>query len=188
LETSDILAALEGCRSILFIPEEDFDTVRPYHASLRDFLTNEERSNNFFLAPAKYHAMLMIRCLKAFRNGDTVPEYALVSWNYHANSLLSTVSANQEPEELQSEVERIDLDWVKSWMTGALFWEGVKHLRLDVPSIDLPKTHWAWAMRIKLRWIFKILNDFEKHLLQRRDPDLRDLLVRDHSDPGLRSS
>src|SRR5690242_6336738 len=46
LEISDIRMALDGCHSILTIPEEDTEEIRPYHASLQDFLTNQKRSEN----------------------------------------------------------------------------------------------------------------------------------------------
>jgi hypothetical protein len=53
LDVSEVRLALAGCHSILVIPEDDGESVRPYHASLRDFLTNKERSQDLYYAPAK---------------------------------------------------------------------------------------------------------------------------------------
>jgi hypothetical protein len=140
LEASEIQAALDGCRSILIIPEKNDDTIRSYHASLRDFLTKEERSKDLFCAPAQCNATLMIHCLKgitnALRNGNNAPKYASTSWCYHASSLLS--ESGQGLELLQSmseaQVQHIDLKWMEFWIAEALCWGWLPYPRDNLPS------------------------------------------------------
>jgi RecA/RadA recombinase len=87
LDGPGVRFALAGCRSILDVPG-DSSEIKSYHASLRDFLTNQSRSNILFYAPATSHGQLMVACLssitRAFSDGTHAPEYALVSWYYHA--------------------------------------------------------------------------------------------------------
>ena len=134
-----ILSALRRCHPILSIAEGR--TINPYHASLRDFLTDQSRSTTLFLAPATCHGQLMLGCLSAitmaFRVGESGPKYALVSWYHHACSFLITSSADvlgQMKDQVQELVAKIDLDWVKSWLIDALFWKGGKSLRFDLPT------------------------------------------------------
>ena len=144
LTASGILSALRRCHSILSIAEGS--TINPYHASLRDFLTDQSRAATLFLAPAAYHGQLMLAChsaiTRAFREGTDGPRYALVSWYYHACSFLVTSSGHSEGlEEMKDEVEalvkEIDLDWVKSWLLDALYWERVGSLSVELPSIKV---------------------------------------------------
>jgi hypothetical protein len=51
LDIVDIRAALDRCHSILIVPDDENESIRPYHASLREFLANEERSMEFFYPP-----------------------------------------------------------------------------------------------------------------------------------------
>ena len=141
LTPSGILSALRRCHSILSIPERS--TINPYHASLRDFLTDHSRATTLFLAPAMCHGRLMLACLSAitnaFREGSTGPRYALVSWYYHAYSVLTTSSGDSETlgemkGEIQELVKKIDLDWVKSWLIESVHWERVMHLSVELPS------------------------------------------------------
>jgi hypothetical protein len=48
LDVSEVWMGLDGCHSVLLIPEHDHEAVRPYHASLRDFLTNKEWSQGLY--------------------------------------------------------------------------------------------------------------------------------------------
>ena len=85
-----IFSALRRCHSILSIPEGS--TINPYHASLRDFLTDKSRSTTLFLAPATCHGQLMLGCLSAItrasREGTNVQQYALIQRSYHACTFL----------------------------------------------------------------------------------------------------
>ena len=142
LKSPVIRSALSGCHSILIIPANSNTKIESYHASLRDFLTDESRSQMLFYAPSVSHAQLLVGCLgaitRAFNNGTLAPKYALVSWYYHAVLFLSVSHTSEglgglrdkEGEEL---VKKIDLKWVKSWMAEALGWAGVPYLIWQVP-------------------------------------------------------
>jgi RecA/RadA recombinase len=136
LDGPGVRFALAGCHSILDVPG-DSSEIKSYHASLRDFLTNQSRSNILFYAPATSHGQLMVACLssitRAFSDGTHAPEYALVSWYYHACLFLSAYGPSEglgglkdEAEEL---VKKINLKWVKAWMVEAVQWAGVPYLR-----------------------------------------------------------
>jgi hypothetical protein len=55
LPSRTIRLALRGSLSVLVIPDADDDYIRPYHASLRDFLVDRERSKDHFLDPPEYN-------------------------------------------------------------------------------------------------------------------------------------
>ncbi|KAF8225374.1 hypothetical protein L208DRAFT_1211222, partial [Tricholoma matsutake] len=88
LDGPGVRFALVGCHSILDIPGDNTE-ITSYHASLRDFLTDQSRSNILFYAPATSHGQLMVGCLgaitKSFSDGSIAPEYALISWHHHAS-------------------------------------------------------------------------------------------------------
>ncbi|KAF8226611.1 hypothetical protein L208DRAFT_1406822, partial [Tricholoma matsutake] len=136
LESDGIRFALDGCHSIVIIPRDNTE-IKFHHASLRDFLTDQSRSNTLFYTPAMSHGQLMVGCLgaitRSFSDGSIAPEYALISWHHHASLFLSALGANEglgglkgEAEEL---VKKIDLKWVKVWLEQALLWAGVPYLR-----------------------------------------------------------
>jgi DNA polymerase III delta prime subunit len=135
----DIHFALHGCHSILVI--RDNTPITSYHGSLREFLTDQSRSVGLFMTPARYHGRLMLGCLaaitRAFSDGSRAPEYALISWHYHACLFLSAVVPSEGLGELNDEakklVKKIDLKWVKSWMIEALYWAGLRYLTGELP-------------------------------------------------------
>ncbi len=136
LTSTGILFALRRCYSIIAIPEDN-SSIKMYHASLRDFLTDQSRSGPLFCSPATCHAQLMFACLsavtRAFDDNIHAPEYALVSWYYHACSFLSAGVTGGGLEEIRDEglVKKIDLKWVKSWMAESLYWVGLGYLRVE---------------------------------------------------------
>jgi hypothetical protein len=79
----------------------------------------------------------MFGCLsaitRAFSDGTRAPQYAVVSWYYHACFFLSTGSSSEGLEELKDRSQdlftKIDMNWIKLWMTEALFCAGVPYLR-----------------------------------------------------------
>jgi hypothetical protein len=146
LTSQGVSYALNGCHSILAIP--NFDTpIEPHHASLRDFLIDPLRSKDLFRAPSPSHGRLMYGCLsaitRAFSNGTHPPEYALISWDYHACSFLSTAGNSDELAGLNNAIRdlfrEIDLNWVINWMTEALIWAGVPYARGELPSTQVRK-------------------------------------------------
>lgn len=89
-DTGDVIHALLEVQSILVVPENDESPVRPFHTSLRDFLTTRARSNELFINPAHRHLSIACDCLAvmAVRSGDAFFEYgglkfASRSWSYH---------------------------------------------------------------------------------------------------------
>jgi hypothetical protein len=58
-DSYSIRSALEGATSILFIPDNDNEGyIRPFHASLQDFLFDHGRSEKHFINPVIHHAKL----------------------------------------------------------------------------------------------------------------------------------
>ncbi|KIJ33800.1 hypothetical protein M422DRAFT_35397 [Sphaerobolus stellatus SS14] len=92
----DIQSALGGSSSILYVPEGEDDIIRPYHASLQDFLNDPDRSGNHFLDPATYHkflfhtsARLILNDTDFFTESNKVVYYAYRNWCYHLRPLIN---------------------------------------------------------------------------------------------------
>jgi hypothetical protein len=90
VETGDVVHALLGVQSILIVPEDDDQPPRPFHTSLRDFLTTRARSGDFFINPSTRHLSIASDCLTAMTgcNGDEIFErgglkFAARSWIHH---------------------------------------------------------------------------------------------------------
>jgi len=136
LTVSGIRSALGGCHSILAIMKDDVP-IEPYHASFRDFLTDQSRSQSLFYPPATSHGRLMFACLsvitRAFNDDRSARHYAVVSWYRHSCFFLSAGGGSEELDELRDEawelIKKIDLNWVKAWMIEALCWVDVQYLR-----------------------------------------------------------
>jgi len=96
LPTEDILHAVLGIQSILRIPEDNDKPIELIHASLRDFLTDEQRSECFFINPPARHASIAVHCLKLLMedaNHQKFAEsgaalYACLNWCNHVDSSL----------------------------------------------------------------------------------------------------
>jgi hypothetical protein len=96
LPPSSIRLALRGCQSVFKIPEGDFESVQPYHVSLRDFLTDRDRSRSHFLDPMMHHMSITVGCLRLIgthmendaASGGQV-KYACLYWCLHLASALS---------------------------------------------------------------------------------------------------
>ncbi|KAF8704497.1 hypothetical protein AX14_013936 [Amanita brunnescens Koide BX004] len=171
LDVHDIFFALGGCHSILAIPEDNTKEIEPYHASLRDFLADKSRSKTLSYTPAISHAQLMVGCLqaitRAFNDGSHAPEYALISWHHHAYLFLSAPGTSEGlgglTDEVTELIQKIDLKWVKSWMTEALRWVGVPYLAMKLPLQechnlkDVTSADWIGNLEKILRKISGIL-------------------------------
>ena len=93
LDPAHILHALRGLQSILIIPEDDNNPIRPIHTSLRDFLTSQERSNDLFIHPEERHFDIAIDCLQILcvsnsgpffdTTGYSAQRYACCEWIFH---------------------------------------------------------------------------------------------------------
>jgi len=142
LEVSDIRLALDRCHSVLVIPESDDDSIRPYHASLRDYLTDEERSKHSFCPPAQFHASIAVACLRAITNGlkteDAPMEYVSIAWYYHCAALLSQTSDCEHLpvlcHGLKVEIGAVNVRWLKYWMMAAFMWAGAGYIQVELPS------------------------------------------------------
>jgi hypothetical protein len=82
----DVRLALRGCLSILLVPEHDYDYIRPYHASLQDFLTNYNRGGDRFLDPVKCNMSIVDSCIQLITSNSTSIDsshYAYRHWVHH---------------------------------------------------------------------------------------------------------
>jgi hypothetical protein len=90
IETGDVIHALLGVQSILVVPDDDESPIRPFHTSLRDFLTTKARSNELFINPPVRHLSIASDCLAVMtvHNGDDFSAqkgltFACRSWSRH---------------------------------------------------------------------------------------------------------
>jgi hypothetical protein len=135
----DIRTALSRCHSVLAIPDDDNDSIRPHHASLRDYLTDQERSENLVCAPAQFHASIALDCLRAIndslRSQEKPTEYPCIAWYYHSSHLLSHADGNEQLhlfQEVKAQVAAVDVGWLKWWMAEALAYAGIPYIRPQV--------------------------------------------------------
>jgi hypothetical protein len=96
LQSGGVRLALRGCRSILAIPNDDTkDRVRPYHASLQEFLVDDSRAKDHFLSPLLHHTSILVDCGKLIvadvennMEGGQHLDYAWQNWCYHFSLVL----------------------------------------------------------------------------------------------------
>ncbi|KIJ24033.1 hypothetical protein M422DRAFT_39314, partial [Sphaerobolus stellatus SS14] len=105
--TYDIRSALEGSLSILYVPEGDDDVIRPYHASLQDFLNDL----------AIYHKTLFHTSARLIlENTDFLTEsgqgvyYAHRNWCYHLSSLINDNITSVDKTTIVALMERLSQD------------------------------------------------------------------------------
>jgi hypothetical protein len=90
LQHEEVICGLLQVQSIIKIPGDDEEPVMLCHTSLRDFLTIQSRSKQYFIDPPLQHLHLAIHCLKYlaeypskdFFEGD-VADYACWNWPHH---------------------------------------------------------------------------------------------------------
>jgi hypothetical protein len=120
LSISDIRISLDRCHSILLIPDDDTHSIRPYHASLRDFLTNKERSQSLFCIPSDSHVKLMVGCVNDLTQACKMDGHPLMYscsyWGHHTSMVLSHASTKTQSLLLPGIAGQIDLQWVKHWL------------------------------------------------------------------------
>jgi hypothetical protein len=89
----DVRLALRGCLSILLVPEDDDDYIRPYHASLQDFLTDSNRGRDRYLDPVKCNTSIVEGCIRLITSNSTSDSaslhYAHRNWCHHLHLALS---------------------------------------------------------------------------------------------------
>jgi len=68
---SEISTSLRTLHSLLIVPDSTEDSVRIFHKSFPDFLTDPERctSHQFFIDPSVHHREILLSCLNVMENG-----------------------------------------------------------------------------------------------------------------------
>jgi hypothetical protein len=101
----DVRLALRGCLSILLVPEDDYDYIRPYHASLQDFLTDSNRGRGWFLDPVICNGSIVDGCIQLITSNSTSDDaslhYACWNWSHHLHLAVSYAQ---------------DLDYIQSYL------------------------------------------------------------------------
>jgi hypothetical protein len=121
LHSTCIQLALRGCQSIFTIPITETESVRPFHASLKDFLIDDNRAKGHFLDPIVHHGSILVDCFKSIRiyaengagGGDHL-EYACRSWAYHFSMVLGYPIAIDS--DMVIFMEKMENEWLKFWM------------------------------------------------------------------------
>ena len=89
----DIRFALQGCLSILLIPDSDDDYVRPYHTSLLDFLNDPSRWKDQIFDLVECQETIVIGCIKLITSNlecnTRSLTYAYQNWCHHLHRVLS---------------------------------------------------------------------------------------------------
>ena len=133
LQAAHIQQAMQGCHSILTVPDNNDDSIQPYHASLRDFLTDHQRAQCHFLSPVECHALISAQCLElitmGLKNNTTKAgeplSYACEAWHHHFSMVLSNEDCTFDKFNLclchlQNAMKDIDLQWLKYWIYEGL--------------------------------------------------------------------
>jgi hypothetical protein len=143
LQSSHIRLALDGCQSVLAVPDSDQETVKPYHASLRDFLTDHNRAGVHFFDPQVYHVSILVTCLELIRmnrdyDGGNHLFYACQNWCYHFSSALShhtTISSINASSNVLIPIKEMQQWWLKIWMYGLEDFDVVRTACKDFESV-----------------------------------------------------
>jgi hypothetical protein len=121
LHSTCIQLALRGCQSIFTIPITESDSVRPFHASLRDFLMDYNRAKGHFLNPIVHHGSILVDCFKSIgiyaENGASGGDhlaYACRSWCYHFSMVLGY--QRTMGSDIVIFMEKMGSQWLKFWM------------------------------------------------------------------------
>ena len=122
---SVVRLALRGCLSILLVPKRDDDYVRPYHASMLDFLKDPDQSQDRFFDPVDCNAVILDACIQLITAGSkhniTCFRYACQNWCYHMHMVLSYV---KDVGRIKSNLARVTVFLMdlfprfKDWMVG----------------------------------------------------------------------
>jgi hypothetical protein len=138
----DVRSALRGCLSILVVPERDNDYIRPYHASLLDFLTDPDRRKDRFFDLIICNQTIVYGCMKvimADRTNHKALQYAHQNWCYHVNLLFSyhsfVKSASNILEGLGDEMKRLLnylLQYRKIWIYNLKDPDGVREIQKEL--------------------------------------------------------
>jgi hypothetical protein len=144
LQPGSVRLALCGCQSILVIPDrDDIESVRPYHASLRDFLTDNGRAKNHFFNPMVHHISILADCGKLItedmerdvQHGKHL-KYACRNWCYHLSLVLLHGGGNSDIQSCFHDwvgfIVRMQQQWLKPWMYNFGNFKTVKTINDDL--------------------------------------------------------
>jgi hypothetical protein len=137
--------ALRGCHSILIIPDEDDEDIKSYHASLRDFLIDHDRSHDYFVGSEQHEAMTQhCLCIMAFglmynTIDDDPLGYACQYWCYHFSARLSSggvgaIVKSSFALEVRDFVEKLMDEWLKVWMYNIYYGANVQEVQQTLLS------------------------------------------------------
>jgi hypothetical protein len=127
LQSGGVRLALRGCQSILVIPDDDKESVRPYHASLWDFLIDPDRAKHHFFNPMMHHVFMLVNCGKLIMaslendvNDGNHLGYACQNWCHHFLHILLNGGDNNDIEshfqDWTSFVLKMQQQWLKCWI------------------------------------------------------------------------
>jgi hypothetical protein len=137
----DIRAALRGCLSILLVPDDhDNDYIRPYDASLFDFLTDPNWRRDRFINPVNCNGTIVEGCIQLITAGlqsdAEAFRHACLHWCHHIHMMfLCTKDASDITSNLGNRVESFLKDlllWFKIWMVGCGGHGAVEQARNDL--------------------------------------------------------
>ncbi|KAF8341071.1 hypothetical protein F5887DRAFT_919185 [Amanita rubescens] len=127
LSSDHIRQALQGCQSIFVLPNTEEESVHPYHASLKDFLSDMNRAKVHFLDPKMYHVTILVNCLQLIgqvhdsNHGGQPLKYACQQWYYHFSLALShqaTIDLMKNCGNIEVLMVKLSREWLKTWMYG----------------------------------------------------------------------
>ena len=138
----DVRVALRGCLSILRVPDRDKRYIRPYHASLLDFLQNPGRWKDVFYDPAECNATILHHCIQLIITGSESDgkslRYAYRNWSHHIHMALSyAADVGYIKSKIGPMMRDLSMDaflWFKNWMLGLEDRNCVERVREDLRS------------------------------------------------------
>ena len=145
LQPGRLRLALRGCQSVFTISSNDVSSVRPYHASLRDFLTDRTRAKGHYLDLTKHHAFILVDCIWSITTsleksaGDAGQfDYPYQNWCYHLSLAFSQPEAIgfMEPhlEEVVTFMRKMEKQWLQLWICRVEGFDAIKSVCADLDS------------------------------------------------------
>lgn len=138
----DVRLALRGCLSILIVPDDDNDYVRPHHDSLLGLLNAGSSGRDHFIDPVKCNGAIINGCIQLITAGSEGDAralcYACQNWCHHLYKMLSCAKNVDDIEgSLNCRVESFlknVFQWLKHWMVGCGDSKAVIKVRDDLRS------------------------------------------------------
>lgn len=147
-DAGELLAHLDGCGSVLNIPNDDAKTIRFFHASLQDFLTDVNCSRNYFIDAMEHHIFIFDDCVQIMTNKFTSSSdggsgiewalsYACRHWYYHMTYVVQGDVGIRRINSyfgarLMGFLVKIKHDWFRLWIDGTEYGYAIENLGNDV--------------------------------------------------------